>query len=389
MKTMFRTIALAAIAALAITGCIKHEPYVRPDHGGQGGHGGGDTVTPKTNEQEWSFSYEGREDYVDPDTGDVEEVERFHFDYKGTGRFYFRTIRQKDFSDNYNDSMVDFFLDEVNNSGEDDGVFGPETKTKDILFDRMRSGSWIGFMFEPKRDKNGRVESFDYYEKTFTIQEDPASEAYENWLGDWRVMSGTVGYDIRIDHLDNNFLYKITGWECGDAVNFQMDQEYLTGEFWRFDNCLYIRSQYLGSYDDDNLGTVDEVFLGNIFDSNGRIVIEDENIDVAQMVMLDKNAAELRAATLKLETNDGSYVTEFYSMQYFMWARKDRLYYPYNENAGGFKFPFTMVRLMGTRAESFAPVQERATTKETIHRYQPKVAQGGRNNVAKKAVRVK
>ena len=331
MKTMFRTIALAAIAALAITGCIKHEPYVRPDHGGQGGHGGGDTVTPKTNEQEWSFSYEGREDYVDPDTGDVEEVECFHFDYKGTGRFYFRTIRQKDFSDNYNDSMVDFFLDEVNNSGEDDGVFGPETKTKDILFDRMRSGSWIGFMFEPKRDKNGRVESFDYYEKTFTIQEDPASEAYENWLGDWRVMSGTVGYDIRIDHLDNNFLYKITGWECGDAVNFQMDQEYLTGEFWRFDNCLYIRSQYLGSYDDDNLGTVDEVFLGNIFDSNGRIVIEDENIDVAQMVMLDKNAAELRAATLKLETNDGSYVTEFYSMQYFMWARKDSgfdNYYP-------------------------------------------------------------
>ena len=44
MKSMIKTFALAAIAALALTGCIKHEPYGhRPDDGGNGngGHGGG------------------------------------------------------------------------------------------------------------------------------------------------------------------------------------------------------------------------------------------------------------------------------------------------------------------------------------------------------------
>ena len=397
MKNLFKTFALAAIATLAITGCIKHDPYGRwPDEGQGGGHGHGggsggtETVDPGTKARDdWSFTYLGLEDYRNPDTGGMEEVERFRFVYKGTGRFLFRVIRKEDFTNNYNDRMVDFFLDEVNNLGENGETFGSETY--DVLFDRMRCGSWIGFMFEAKRDAKGNVESFDYREQTFTIREQEASAAYEAWLGDWRVMSGTVGYDIRIEHLENNFLYKITGWECGDAVTYQMDQEYLEGEFWKFDDCLYIRSQFLGTYKDTDFGygDVDEVFLGNIFDSGGRLVVEDEGIDVAQMVMLDKDAAELRGASVRLATNDGYYDTTFYSMQYFMWDHKGQEYHPYNQNAGGFKFPFTMTRLPGTRSGSVAPVQDRAATKESIHRYQPKVAQGGRNGVAKNTVRLK
>ena len=48
MKTLFKTFALAAIASLAITGCIKHEPFGHQTdiNGGQGSHsgnGGGNT----------------------------------------------------------------------------------------------------------------------------------------------------------------------------------------------------------------------------------------------------------------------------------------------------------------------------------------------------------
>ena len=399
MKTLFKTIALAAIATLAVTGCVKHEPYIhRPDvdpyDGGGQGHGGGgggtETVDPgKKVRDDWSFSYVDREDYQDPQTGGWSEVERFHFEYKGTGRFIFRMIRQDDLTNNYNGKIVAFFQDEYNNLGENGETFGAETE--DVLFDRMMSGSWIGFMFEAKKDSKGNVESFDYYEKTFTIQEEPASQAFEAWLGDWRVMSGTVGYDIHIEPIDNNFLYKITGWECGDAVSFQMNQEYLEGEFWKYDGCLYIRSQFLGSYNDTDFGygDVDEVFLGNIFDSNGLTTIIDEGIDVAQMVMVEKDAAELRAMPVKIQTASGDYETAFYSMQYYMWDHKNQEYHPYNPKAGNFKFPFTMTRLPGTRAEAFAPVPERAVTKEAIHRYQPKVAKGGRNSVAKKTVRIK
>ena len=399
MKNLFKIIALAAIASLAITGCIKHDPYDRwPDEGqggnhghggGSGGGGGSEKVDPGTKARDdWSFTYLGLEDYHNPDGG-MEEVERFRFVYKGTGRFLFRVIRQEDFTNNYKGNMVDFFMDEVNSLGEDGETFGAETY--DVLFNRMLSGSWIGFMFEAKKDAKGNVESFDYHEQTFTIREQDATAAYEAWLGAWRVMSGTVGYDIYIDHIENNYLYKITGWECGSAVNFQMDQEYLEGEFWKYDDCLYIRSQYLGTYNDTDFGygDVDEVFLGNIFDSNGLTTIIDEGIDVAQMVMVEKDAAELRAMPVKIQTASGEYETAFYSMQYYLWDHKNQEYHPYNQNAGNFKFPFTMTRLPGTRAEALEPVPDRAVTKESIHRYQPKVAKGGRNSVAKKTVRIK
>ena len=391
MKTLFKTFALAAIATLAITGCIKHDPYInRPDvdpNGGSGqGHGGGgEIVTPKANARaDWSVTYMGREDYVN-EYGGIEEVERFRFVYKGTGRFIFRVISPEDFSAAYKNDEVAFFEYEAQNLGENGETFN--ANTYDVLFDRMLSGSWIGFMIE--LDAKGNA-TYDYAEQTFTIKEEVASEDYEKWLGDWRVSNGLAGYDITISHVDNNFLYSIAGWECGQAVSFQMDLETLQGEFWKPDGCLYIRSQYLGTYEDTDFGygNVDEVFLGNIFDSNGLTTITDEGIDVAQMVMMEKDAAELRAMPVRIETNNGVYNTEFYSMQYYMWDHKNQEYHPYNSNAGEIKFPFTMTRLPGTRASGVTPVK-RAATKESVHRGQPKVAQGARKSVAKKAVRIK
>lgn len=392
MKTLFKTFALAAIASLAVTGCIKHDPF---DHhtdydGGHGSHGGGgggqETVTPKANVREdWSIQYIGREDYVN-DYGEVEEVERFRFKYKGTGRFLFRTIRPQDFDSVYKNDEVAFFQYEAETLGENGETFNADTY--DVLFNRMMSGNWLAFMFD--LDKDGKP-TYDYAELSFTIQEEDALDSYAKWLGDWRVMSGTVGYDIHIDHIDNNFLYEITGWECGDAVNFQMNMEYLEGEFWKPDGCLYIRSQYLDTYEDKDFGygDVDEVFLGNIFDSNGLTIITDEGIDVAQMVMLEKDVAELRAANVTLETDNGTYVTQFHSMQYYMWDHKNQEYHPYNSNAGNFKFPFSMTRLPGTRSAGSASVKARTATKVSVHRGQPKVAQGARKTVAKKAVRMK
>lgn len=391
MKTLFKTFALAAIASLAVTGCIKHDPF---DHhtdydGGHGSHGGGgggqETVTPKANVREdWSIQYIGREDYIN-ENGGVEEVERFRFQYKGTGRFLFRVVRPKDFDEAYKKDEVAFFKYEAERLGDGE-TFGAETY--DVLFDRMLSGSWIAFMFD--LDKNGNP-TYDYAELSFTIPEEEPLESYSKWMGDWRVMSGTVGYDIHIDRIDNNFLYEITGWECGDAVNFQMNMEYLEGEFWKPDGCLYIRSQYVDTYEDKDFGygKVDEVFLGNIFDSNGLTLITDEGIDVAQMVMLDKDVAELRATNVTLQTNDGTYETAFHSMQYYMWDHKNQEYHPYNSNAGNFKFPFSMTRLPGTRSASYTPAKARAATPVSVHRTQPKVAGGARKSVAKKAVRMK
>ena len=166
-----------------------------------------------------------------------------------------------------------------------------------------------------------------------------------------------------------------------------MDQEYIEGEFWAPNGFLYIVSQFLGTYDDDNLGTVDELFMGNIFDSNGLTLITDEGIDLAVMVPTEGEDAELQPLEVTLKTDSGDYTTKFHSMQYYMWAHNTGEWHPYNSNVA--ELPLTMTRLPGTRAEGLAPAKERVATKASIHHGQLKAVRSARKSVAKKAVRMK
>ena len=399
MKNVIKTFALAAIAALALTGCIKHEPYGhRPypdDGGGNGGHGGGTPTEDKLvlrERTDWSINYIGREDYV-TDTS-VEQVERFRPVYNGKGYYIIRIVRPDDFKNAYQSDAAGFFtfeaeslLTDAKNDGVNfwqytDEVF--DAKTPDILFNRLRSGTWTAFLIE--LDTAGKLTG-DYAEATFTIQEEVASADFSKWLGTWRASNGLIGFDLDISSIDNNFIYRIDGWERGPAVSFQMDQEYIEGEFWAPNGFLYIVSQYLGTYDDDNLGTVDELFMGNIFDSNGLTLITDEGIDLAVMVPTEGDGAELQPMEVTLSTNSGDYTTKFHSMQYYMWAHKSGEWHPYNENVA--QLPLTMTRIRGTRASGLAPAKARAATKASIHHGQPKAAGSARKSVAKKAVRMK
>ena len=392
---MFRTIALAAIASLALTGCIKHEPYDHhnpgPDNGGH--HGGGTEEKLVLNERsDWSIRYVNRTIWEE----DGSDVEHFKTSYKGNNYYVIRMVRPEDFKNAYNSDAAAFFTYEAKSLVEDaknDGVnfwdYEQEvfdSMITDIYFNRLRSGTWTAFMFE--LDKKGSVTG-NYAETSFTIQEEAASESFSKWLGDWRVSNGLVGYDLTITSLDNNFLYRIDGWECGPAVSFQMNQEYLQGEFWRENGFLYIRSQFLGSYDDEDFGhgTVDELFMGNIFDSQGLTLITDEGIDIAVMVPQEGDTAELQPMDVSIKTNSGDFDTKFHSIQYYMWAHNDSSWYPYNSNVA--ELPLTMTRLAGTRAADVTPAPERTATKASIHHSQPKAGRGSRNSVAKKAVRVK
>ena len=412
MKNVFKTVAMAAIAALALTGCIKHEPYghrpdVYPDDGGSGHGGGGGGNSEKVIVKErtdWSIRYLTREDWVNDD-GTVDKAEHFTFAYNGNGYFIVRLVRPDDFRDAYNSDAAAFFTYEADALVEDaknDGVnFWDYTlevftsKIKDVYFNRLRSGTWTAFMIE--LDEQGKVTG-NYAETNFTIQEEVATEAFSKWLGTWRTTSnntaaqGVMGYDITISSLDNNYLYRIDGWECGMAVSFQMDQEYLEGEFYEPNGFLYIRSQFLGSYEDTdfNHGDVDELFMGNIYDSNGLTLITDEGIDIAVMVPMDwENGAELQPMDVTIQTADGDYDTKFYSIQYYMWAHSDGNWYPYNANAGRNALPHAMAHLQRTRAENVHYAKERTATKASIHHMQPKAGQSARNSVAKKTVRMK
>ena len=398
MKNMIKTFALAAIAALALNGCIKHEPYNghRPGPDDGGGNGGGTPSEEKLvlrERTDWTVRYVSREDWINED-GVYEKVEHFSFLYSGNGYYIVRIVRPDDFKNAYDSDAAAFFtyegkrlVEDAKNDGVDFWQYTDEvftSKIKDILFNRLRSGTWIAFMFE--MDANGKVTG-DYAESTFTIQEEVATEAFSKWLGSWRATNGLMGYDLTISSIDNNFLYRIDGWEVGDAAAFDMDLEYLEGEFWEPNGFLYIRSQYLGTYDDENLGTVDELFMGNIFDSGGLKLITDEGIDIAVMVWQGEKKAELQGAEVTISTNNGDYSTKFHSIQYYMWAHKNSEWYPYNDNVA--KLPLKMEILAGTRASDAPLSKERTATKASIHHSQPKAGGTARKSVAKKTVRMK
>ena len=395
MKGMFKYFALVAIATLAMTGCYKHNPIDRndgPDH-----QGGDDRTEEKlvVNERtDWSIRYVAREDWVNDD-GSVDKVEHFNLSYKGSGYYIVRIIRPEDLKNAYDNDLAEFFTYEANSlvsDAKNDGVnfydYTDEVFTSritDIMFNRLRSGTWIAFLVE--MDKNGNL-SGGYAEADFTIKEETATEAFNYWLGDWRVSNGLVGYDLTVSSLDNNFIYRVDGWERGPAAAFQMDQEYLETEFWAPDGCMYFTSQFLGAYDDTDFGygTVDELFMGNIFDSNGLTIITDEGIDLA-VAEPTETGAVLSPMNVTLSTDSGDYTTKFHSMQYYMWAHDTGEWHPYNQSVA--ELPLTMTRITGTRAEVLAPAKERAATKASIHHGQPKAGQAGRNNVATKAVRMK
>ena len=405
MKNLLKTIAMAAIASLALAGCIKHDPYGhRPDvdphgggHGGGNGSGGGNTEEKLIVKErsDWTVRYVAREDWVNDD-GSVDKVEHFKLGYNGSTYYIVRMVRPDDFKNAYNSDAAAFFTYEANSLVTDaandgvnfwqytDEVF--QSKVTDIYFNRLRSGTWTAFLIE--LDAKGSATG-NYAETSFTIAEEQASESFSKWLGGWRVSNGLVGYDIDISSLDNNFIYRIDGWECGPAVSFQMNQEYLEGEFYAPNGFLYIVSQFLGSYDDEDFGhgTVDELFMGNIFDSNGLTLITDEGLDLAVMVPKDGDTAELQPLEVTISTDSGDFTTKFHSMQYYMWAHSDSGWYPYNSNVA--QLPLSMSRLVGTRAESVPHAKERTATRASIHHAQPKAGQAARKSVAKKTVRMK
>ena len=386
-------IAMVATAALALTGCFKDDPVNRRDGREPDGSGRKEQETLVVTERsDWSIRYVAREDWVNDDAS-VDQVEHFNLKYNGNGYYIIRLVRPEDFKNAYENDAAGFFTYESETllaDAEADNVkfyqYTDEVFTRqitDVYFNRLRSGTWMAFLIE--LDGNGNATG-NYAEADFSIQEEVATEAFNRWLGSWRVSNGLVGYDLDISSIDNNFIYKIEGWEQGPAVSFQMDQEYLEGEFYAPNGFLYIVSQYLGTYDDDNLGTVDELFMGNIFDSGGITLITDEGLDLAVMVPKDEGA-ELQPLEVELQTDAGKYVTKFHSMQYYMWAHETEEWHPYNTNVA--ELPLEMTYLGTTRASGIAYAKPRVATKASIHHGQPKAGGTARKCVAKKAVRMK
>lgn len=320
---------------------------------------------------DWSARYVARENRVNDD-GSVDKVEHFQFTYLGKDYYIVRHILPDDLYSVYNNDLAAFFTYEAEKLIDDVGVnFWQHSdkvfnsKITDVYFNRIRSGTWKAFLIE--LDAQGKVTG-NYVETGYTIKEEAPTEAFCKWFGTWRASNGLVSYDLTISSIDNNFIYRIDGWERGPSVSFQMDQEYIEGVFRAQDGCLYIPSQIIGTYDDGYWGKVDEVFVGNIFDSHGLTIITDEGVDLAVMVP-QGDGCELQPMDVTINTENGRFTAKFHSIQYYMRDYKNGDWHPYNTNVA--ELPLTMTRLAGTRASSVSTTKQRTATKASIHHSQP------------------
>ena len=387
MKNVIKTFALAAIAALALTGCIKHEPYGhRPDDGGNGngGHGGG-TPSEKLlliKQDGWSVKYLGRDPVVYED-GTSAVLEKFQLGCAGATNLFPLIISPDDLKNVYNNDLVDFFTYEVEllqNDAKanpamplaDLGVYS--AKQTNVWFNRHMHGTWL--LFVPELDSKLNLTG-KYAEYEFTIQEEAQTEAYKRWLGKYHVAdpNGYAAFDIEVSDADANYLYYVDGWETGPSVEQKMDGE-RDWIYARFDvDRLVFYAQFLQT-EDFNGTTVDEVFAGTYLSASSDAIgdLDWEGVDYEDNLaytVFDGDKLILKPWTIQLDNGYSfTYASMRYSRLWFTDNGKTANWAFYN-TAGVPALPAEMTYIPGTRSTVSAPAV-RKRTKGTVHRDQLK-----------------
>ena len=373
---MMYFLSIAAIAALAMAGCTKYIPSVRPG----GGSNPNDPVRPGGEEQEfnlnectnWSIQYIGRADYEEDD-GSISRVEEFHFNYPGQAYFIVRSITDANFKDWYANDLKSFI------EGESSGVKVSDAFTsaiKTIYFDMLIHDTYTSYMIELSKD--GKPTG-NYAKVRHTVEEEMPTEAYLKWIGNWHVsdLNGYVGYDITISRCEANYLYYVDGWETGPAVQEQMNQDsdWIYARFRNSDKNLYFYGQYIMSYEDESLGTeVDMMFVGTYLtdssDANGIVDVEgaDYNYDIAHTREVEVTDGQFVIVLVPESfTFDNGFTATYHSMRYSRYCYDEQNWAHFN-NSGVPSLPLKMAQLPATKSVQ-APAR-RINSQKEIRRVQ-------------------
>ena len=131
--------------------------------------------------------------------------------------------------------------------------------------DRISSGDYYFLAFGFNHD-GSHTQTYSVSD-VITVEEEASTPEYEAWLGNY-TFSGKgfwlfnddeeagmkygdekdITYDITIEHLDNNFMYLIKGWECGEGADVDIETE-----FFELDKEAGDYLGFIGYYNDGKL----------------------------------------------------------------------------------------------------------------------------------------
>lgn len=383
---------LAIAAMIVLGGCsTRIEPY-RPSGGGGGGQGGGgNTPQPQptvqvTERTDWKVEYKGRVDYKEDD-GTVSRVEEFFFNYTGDNLFILVTLSDEDYA-NFYDSQVKNLIDgevkdlntRAQNEGkqvsEMDNVYTKRIKT--LYADIMIHGWYNAFLVE--LDRNGKA-TYNYCRADMEVKEEAASPDYLGWLGTWNVSDGYVGYDIQVTAIENNYLYRVDGWETGPAAGstqMNQDDDWIEARLID-DGTLSFFIQFIASYENyESLGNVDYMFVGTYVESTGEKVDDWEGWEVAWAENDGNGKTVLCAANTEYEVDGKVYKPHFNGMRYSLYSYKDESWHHFHDAVPTFleqkNWQMSMTRTKASVEEDRTPVH----TRNYLRKTQPRKHEGKR-----------
>ena len=387
---------LAAAGLMALAACNKHE--VVHHNNGNGGDGK-EKPEPKPTytfelreNKSWNIGYLGRQTFEEND-GSVIPVDAIDISGVTADNYLVSVISRANY-ESYKGDVAQFLKDEAQYNNE----YVYDAASVVIHFDPFRHGTWYGFIIGLHPDKSASGEFA--YAKFEVLEEDPTPD-YLKWIGKWNISDGKgIFYPLEISPLEANYIYRVDGWETGSSIDKKegtvMDQEYLETFYDAPTGSMYFTSQYIQSYTDDNLGDMDECFLGQvdydgITQEMGLYIITDEGLDLAEARMAEGGKfANVLPCMVRTTIGTETFEANFFNMQYFGFAVKEETWYPYNDNVPGFPMTMTKVEDGGGQGDNPpAPKIGRRSVNKASMPVRAKVHVPKAERPAAKAVRVR
>lgn len=337
---LYRYLMAALVTAAVLSGCkTRVDPYYpRGNQRPEGQTPQPSTPDPQTDPElkpnsTWQISYEGRK------VVDGAYTEEIRVNNIAANQKYLVSVINKANYATYGGDLMAFFKNELEYNSDYVYQGAPEV----IQFGRFRHGTWYAFVIG--LDANKKLTGEYAYQK-FTVEEEEASVEYLSWLGNWTVTDGHISYNLMISQEESNQVYRLDGWEIRENAPsdwVQMDLEYLEAFFEPSNGRLYFVSQYITTYEDEDLdgAEVDELFLGvidydGISEEMGLYIVPDEGMDLAYAEQDNEENVSISPCNIQVSVGNDTFNGKFYCMQYVYQEVKSGYWHYYNNDSVSF-----------------------------------------------------
>ena len=215
---------------------------------------------------------------------------------------------------------------------------------KPFEIDRLTSGDYYfivyGFMGDGQHTQKYSVTEIN-------IPEEEAEDAYTKWLGTYTfsgevdvtkdngdILRETRTYNIKIEKYDNNFMYRIHGWECGDDVKYdweddimQLDKskdEYLAFPAYYKDGNLEFRESPMTYITFDGANTLLLGMYGYSYMKEAKqevpVLSSGTTMGIAEPIADGSETTVLKGNKTSIEYDGKSYTIDYSKMGYIAWS---------------------------------------------------------------------